>query len=449
MLYVLFFLFRDGRTIGAQHPRRDAARPRTTAGALLDMFAAVVRATVKGNIVIAIIQGTIGGVAFWLLGIQGALLWGVLMTFLSLLPAVGSALVWVPAAAYLLLTGAVCEGRHPGRWSASGDRPRRQPAAPVAGRQGHPAARLRRPRLDGRRPVALRDQRLRHRPADRGAVHRGLDAVPRRAGGPPRRGTAPDRARRFASAARPVYGRQADRRRGAMAFFQKLKERLFKSSSKIEEGLDAILDEAPGRARAGRARRGRRGRSRAAGAGRAAVRAGEGPGARRRHARGPRGAADRRPTWGSRPRSRSPRASPRAASAAGSARARSASCWPREIARDPRAGRPADADLPQAPAGGAGGRRQRLGQDHDDRQAREPVPRRRQEGGDRRRRHLPRRGGRAAADLGRARRRAGDDRAAGLGPGEPRLRRDGPRRGRGRRPAARSTPPGGCRTART
>ena len=88
MLYVLFFLFRDGRRSRATSaPRCRSAR--TTTGALLDKFTAVVRATVKGNIVIAIIQGTIGGVAFWLLGIKGALLWGVLMTFLSLLPAVG------------------------------------------------------------------------------------------------------------------------------------------------------------------------------------------------------------------------------------------------------------------------------------------------------------------------------------------------------------------------
>ena len=77
---------------------------------LLAMFAAVVRATVKGNIIIAVIQGTIGGVTFWLLGIQAALLWGVLMTFLSMLPAVGSALVWVPVAGYLLLSGADAEG---------------------------------------------------------------------------------------------------------------------------------------------------------------------------------------------------------------------------------------------------------------------------------------------------------------------------------------------------
>ena len=77
---------------------------------LIARFTAVVRATVKGNIVIAVVQGTIGGVTFWALGIKGALLWGTLMTFLSLLPAVGSALVWVPAAAYLILTGSAAKG---------------------------------------------------------------------------------------------------------------------------------------------------------------------------------------------------------------------------------------------------------------------------------------------------------------------------------------------------
>ena len=104
MLYVLFFLFRDGRAI-ARNIRAAMPFGADYNQALLDKFTAVVRATVKGNIVIAVIQGTIGGVAFWLLGIKGALLWGVLMTFLSLLPAVGSALVWVPTAGYLLLAG--------------------------------------------------------------------------------------------------------------------------------------------------------------------------------------------------------------------------------------------------------------------------------------------------------------------------------------------------------
>lgn len=105
MLYVLFFLFRDGRWIGREILR---AMPisEEKSRALLHRFAAVVRATVKGNIIIAIIQGSIGGVTLWFLGVEGALLWGTLMTFLSMLPAVGSALVWVPVAAYLAMMGA-------------------------------------------------------------------------------------------------------------------------------------------------------------------------------------------------------------------------------------------------------------------------------------------------------------------------------------------------------
>jgi predicted PurR-regulated permease PerM len=65
----------------------------------------VVRATVKGNVAVAVVQGLLGGLAFFVLGIKGALLWGTLMAFLSLLPAIGSALVWVPVAVYFLLAG--------------------------------------------------------------------------------------------------------------------------------------------------------------------------------------------------------------------------------------------------------------------------------------------------------------------------------------------------------
>ena len=53
----------------------------------------------------ALAQGALGGLAFWLLGIHAPLLWAVVMAFLSLLPAVGAALVWVPVAIYLLATG--------------------------------------------------------------------------------------------------------------------------------------------------------------------------------------------------------------------------------------------------------------------------------------------------------------------------------------------------------
>ena len=64
----------------------------------------------KGNIVVAIVQGALGGLIFWVLGIHAPLLWAVLMAFLSLLPAVGTALVWLPVALYFLATGAHWQG---------------------------------------------------------------------------------------------------------------------------------------------------------------------------------------------------------------------------------------------------------------------------------------------------------------------------------------------------
>ncbi len=105
MLYLLFFLFRDGAELG-RRIRHAIPLSDDYTRQFLDKFAAVVRATVKGNVIIAIIQGTIGGIAFWALGIEAALLWGVTMTFLSMLPAVGAALVWIPAAIWLVLAGA-------------------------------------------------------------------------------------------------------------------------------------------------------------------------------------------------------------------------------------------------------------------------------------------------------------------------------------------------------
>jgi predicted PurR-regulated permease PerM len=109
MLYVLFFLFRDGQAIG-RNIRRSLPLSDDLSRRLLDLFAAVARATVKGNLVIALIQGAIGGVTFWLLGIEGALLWGVLMVFMSILPVIGSAIVWAPMAVVLILGGAVLKG---------------------------------------------------------------------------------------------------------------------------------------------------------------------------------------------------------------------------------------------------------------------------------------------------------------------------------------------------
>lgn len=109
MLYMTFFLLRDGKVLAARVEQAiplDPAR-RTT---LFATFAAVIRATIKGSLIVAIVQGAIGGVVFWALGIHAALLWGVLMGFLSLLPAVGTGLIWAPVAIYLLVTGALWQG---------------------------------------------------------------------------------------------------------------------------------------------------------------------------------------------------------------------------------------------------------------------------------------------------------------------------------------------------
>ncbi|MBD9407894.1 AI-2E family transporter [Acidovorax sp. ACV02] len=109
MLYLLFFLLRDGASlaqrIGQATPLEEAHKRQ-----LVGKFTTVIRATVKGNIVVAASQGALGGMIFWILGIQGPVLWGVLMAFLSLLPAVGAGLIWVPVAIYFLATGAVWQG---------------------------------------------------------------------------------------------------------------------------------------------------------------------------------------------------------------------------------------------------------------------------------------------------------------------------------------------------
>lgn len=109
MLYLTFFLLRDGDELSGRLGRAVPIAPGPRRQ-LAEKFVAVIRATMKGSVVVAILQGAIGGVIFWALGIQGALLWGVLMAFLSLLPAIGTGLVWVPVAFYLLVTGAIWQG---------------------------------------------------------------------------------------------------------------------------------------------------------------------------------------------------------------------------------------------------------------------------------------------------------------------------------------------------
>jgi predicted PurR-regulated permease PerM len=109
MLYMLFFMFRDGDQLSQSVARAIPLHPQHTRR-LLTQFATVVRATVKGNIVVALVQGGLGAIAFWVLGLPGAVLWGAVMAVLSLLPAVGAALVWGPVALYYLFTGEIVKG---------------------------------------------------------------------------------------------------------------------------------------------------------------------------------------------------------------------------------------------------------------------------------------------------------------------------------------------------
>lgn len=106
MLYLAFFLIRDGNAVASAVWQTVPLAP-THKKALLEKFTTVIRATVKGNLLVAAIQGALGGLGFWYLGVSGALLWAVLMAFMSLLPAVGAGLVWFPVALYFLVTGAL------------------------------------------------------------------------------------------------------------------------------------------------------------------------------------------------------------------------------------------------------------------------------------------------------------------------------------------------------
>jgi len=109
MLFALFFLLRDGHILGGQ--LRDLLPlPRNECERLMRETRDLVVASVGAGLVVAITQGAIGALTFWLLGIAAPAIWGVAMAFCSLIPLVGAALVWVPTALRLLLFGEIAKG---------------------------------------------------------------------------------------------------------------------------------------------------------------------------------------------------------------------------------------------------------------------------------------------------------------------------------------------------
>jgi predicted PurR-regulated permease PerM len=108
-LYVMFFLLRDGERIGRTVL---CAVPveRSIADRLAERFLGIVRATIKGTGVVALVQGALGTVTLMIAGVPSALLFGVIMAIFALVPVIGSGAVWVPAGLYLLITGETWQG---------------------------------------------------------------------------------------------------------------------------------------------------------------------------------------------------------------------------------------------------------------------------------------------------------------------------------------------------
>jgi predicted PurR-regulated permease PerM len=108
-LFILFFLLRDARAITASVSRilpfEEEQRTR-----LIALARDLVSASVTASLAIAAAQGLMGGILFAILGIRAPVLWGVVMSFTSLIPLVGTGLVWVPAAAWLFLSGETVRG---------------------------------------------------------------------------------------------------------------------------------------------------------------------------------------------------------------------------------------------------------------------------------------------------------------------------------------------------
>ncbi|MEO5565246.1 MAG: AI-2E family transporter [Luteimonas sp.] len=103
-LYLMFYFLRDRRAILASiEALSPLSRPDTAR-----MFSDIddtVHATVYGTLIVAMVQGTLGGLMFWWLGLPAPLLWGVVMGLLAVVPVLGAFIVWIPAALFLLLDG--------------------------------------------------------------------------------------------------------------------------------------------------------------------------------------------------------------------------------------------------------------------------------------------------------------------------------------------------------
>ena len=117
MLYAMYFFLRDGPKLLDRilylMPLSPASEER-----MVERFTSVTRATIKGTLIIGIVQGALAGGAFFFAGIHGAAFWGTVMAVLSIIPGVGTALVWIPAVVYLAIGGKTTAAIALGIWCA-------------------------------------------------------------------------------------------------------------------------------------------------------------------------------------------------------------------------------------------------------------------------------------------------------------------------------------------
>lgn len=103
-LFLLFYFFRDREIILSSLRRSFPLSPRENEKVFSNVRDAIY-AIVYGTLMLALVQGTLGGLMFWILGLPSPLLWGSVMTVLAVLPVLGAAIVWIPAALFLLVEG--------------------------------------------------------------------------------------------------------------------------------------------------------------------------------------------------------------------------------------------------------------------------------------------------------------------------------------------------------
>ena len=104
VIITMYYLFRDGDKIVRALP---GALPldHEQSAAIISRTSQVVSASVYGVVTIAMLQGVLGGLAFWILGVPAPILWGAVLALVCMIPIAGSFFVWLPASIYLMLTG--------------------------------------------------------------------------------------------------------------------------------------------------------------------------------------------------------------------------------------------------------------------------------------------------------------------------------------------------------